>query len=299
MLLRLLEEYNFPVKNLFLFASKKSIGKETLFKNKNHYIKELKLNYFENIDFVFFCAGSEVSKEWAMKVKELGCIVIDNSSYFRMCDESSLIIPEVNFIDSNSLICNPNCSTIQSVICLNALKEYGIKRVIYTTYQAVSGSGVKGINALENKSDDFYLYNISKTCIPQIDEILNNGYTKEEMKMIMETRKILSLPNLDVTATCVRVPVLNSHAVSVIVELEKECSLDMVKESLAKQEGVILVDDIPTSIHSNDNDMVYVGRVRKDLSKTNSFMFYCVADNIRRGAASNALKIALKIIEKM
>ena len=298
-LLKVLEEYQFPIKELFLFASSKSIGKTILFKNKKHFIMELCIESFRNIDIVFFCAGSDTSREWARKVSELGSIVIDNSSCFRMCEDVSLIVPEINFNYSNNLISNPNCSTIQSVLCLNALKKFGLKRVVYNTYQAVSGSGIKGINDLTNKTSEFYPYDISKTCIPQIDSFLDNGYTKEEMKMIMETRKILSLPKLDVVATCVRVPVLNSHAVSVLVELETECSLDMVKEALRNQEGLVLVDEYPTSIHSNGSDLVYVGRVRKDLFKPNSFLFYCVADNIRRGAASNAVKIALKIIEKL
>ena len=262
-------------------------------------MKDIDFNSFKGIDFVFFCAGSDVANKWVNYALEAGCFVIDNSSYFRMRDDVSLVIPEVNFSNVNKLIANPNCSTIQSVICLNALKEYGIKRVIYTTYQAVSGSGMKGINALENKNDNFYPYNISKTCIPQIDVFLDNGYTKEEMKMVMETRKILSLPNLDVSATCVRVPVMNSHAVSVVVELEQYCSLEMIREAFRKQDGLVLLEDYPTSIHANGSDLVYVGRVRNDLSKPNSFLFYCVADNIRRGAASNAVKIALKIIENL
>ena len=282
-----------------MFASKKSVGKAVYFKGKTYDVRELSLETFINIDIVFFCAGSEVASEWVMKVRDLGCIVIDNSSYFRMCDDVSLIVPEVNFNYSNKVIANPNCSTIQSVICLNALKRFGIKRVIYTTYQAVSGSGIKGIKDLKNKSSDFYPYNISKTCIPQIDSFLDNGYTKEEMKMIMETKKILINPELEVTATCVRVPVLNSHAVNIVVELEENCTIDMIKEAFQNQEGLVLLEDYPTSIHSNGSDLVYVGRVREDLSKSNSFLFYCVADNIRRGAASNAVKIALKIIEKL
>ena len=223
-LLTVLEEYNFPVNLLKVFASKKSVGKEVIFKNKNYKIEELSSNSFIDLDFVFFCAGSEVSKRWVQIAIDSGCIVIDNSNYYRMNDSASLIIPDVNFNDKFSLISNPNCSTIQSVLCLNALKEYGLKRVIYTTYQAVSGSGIKGIKDLE-EDISYYPYNIKKTCIPQIDEFLDNGYTKEEIKMVNETRKILDMPNLDIVATCVRVPITNSHAVSVLVELEQEVSV--------------------------------------------------------------------------
>lgn len=295
--LTLLEEYKFPVEKLKIFASVKSIGKEIVFQNDLYFIEELTMESFVDLDFVFFCAGSIVSKEWAPVAVGSGCIVIDNSSYFRMNEDVGLIVPEVNFNEKFTIISNPNCSTIQSVICLNALKEFGLKRVVYTTYQAVSGSGIKGINDLKNNEQSFYPYNIKDTCIPQIDEFLDNGYTKEEMKMINETKKILNLPLLDVVATCVRVPILNSHAVSILVELEKECSTNEILDAFKKQKGLVIREPYPTSLNSNGNDLVYVGRVRKDLSKPNSFLFYCVADNIKTGAASNAIKIALKIIE--
>ena len=295
-LLRCLEEYNFPVNLLKVFASKKSVGKEVIFKNKNYKIEELSSNSFIDLDFVFFCAGSDVSKRWVQIAIDSGCIVIDNSNYYRMNDSVGLIVPDVNFSDKFSLISNPNCSTIQSVLCLNALKEYGLKRVIYTTYQAVSGSGIKGIKDLE-EDISYYPYNIKKTCIPQIDEFLDNGYTKEEIKMVNETRKILDMPNLDIVATCVRVPITNSHAVSVLVELEQEVSVEKIKESFEKQKGLVVIEPYPTTFNSNGTDLVYVGRIRKDLTKPNSFLFYCVADNIRVGAATNAIKIAIKFIE--
>ena len=296
-LLKLLEEYSFPLGELKLFASMKSVGKEIIFKNKKFYIEELKENCFNDLDFVFFCAGSEVSKQWVGSAIDSGCIVIDNSSYFRMQEGVGLIIPEVNFSNQYKLISNPNCSTIQAVVCLNALKKFGLKRVVYNTYQAVSGSGIRGINDLKNKEIRFYPYDINKTCIPQIDMFEENGYTKEEIKMVNETRKILNLPFLDIVATCVRVPVLNSHGVSVLVELENECNLQDIYEAFSKQRGLIIKEPYPTSVDSNDNDFVYVGRIRKDLSKPNSFLFYTVADNVRVGAATNAIKIALKIIE--
>lgn len=308
--LSVLEEYNFPIKNLHLFASEKSVGKEVLFKGEKHCIKSLSKDSFNDIDFALFSAGANVSLEWAPIAEEAGAIVIDNSKAFRMNDDCSLIVPEININDykeKRKIIANPNCSTIQSVIPLNALKKYGINRVIYTTYQAVSGSGSKGINdymnTINGEKEKFYPYNISKTCIPQIDSFLDNGYTKEEIKMVEETKKILHLPNLMVTATCVRVPILFSHAVSVIVELEEEFELDKIREDFINQEGIVLLDNpmeniYPTAISSTGNDMVYVGRIRRDLSNPKALMFYCVADNIRKGAASNAVMIAKKIIEE-
>ena len=309
-LLKVLEEYNFPIKNLYLFASRKSVGKDCLFNNKSYYINSLNINSFKDIDFAFFCAGSEVSSKWAPIAEEAGCVVIDNSSYFRMEEDVDLVVPEVNFDKCNfkrKLIANPNCSTIQAVVCLNALKKFGLKRVVYTTYQAVSGSGIKGINDLKQTlsglEKEFYPHDISKTCIPQIDSFLDNGFTKEEIKMVNETKKILDLPDLEVIATCIRVPVLYSHGVSVVVELEKEFNINDIYDAFAHQAGLIIIDDIeknvyPTGIHSTGNDSVYIGRIRKDLFDNKSLLFYCVADNIRKGAASNAVSIALKIIEK-
>lgn len=308
--LKVLEEYKFPINELRLFASEKSSGSTVLFNGKEYAIQTLNKNSFNGINFALFSAGAAVSLQWAPLAEASGAIVIDNSKAFRMNDDCSLIVPEININDyknKRKIIANPNCSTIQSVIPLNALKKYGLKRVIYTTYQAVSGSGIKGVNDYQNtingENESFYPYNISKTCIPHIDQFLDNGYTKEEMKMIEETRKILHMPNLNVTATCVRVPIVFSHAVSVVVELENEFDLDIVREDFKNQEGLILLDDpinniYPTSISSNGNDMVYVGRIRRDLSNPKSLMFYCVADNIRKGAASNAVMIAKKIIEE-
>ena len=309
MFLNVLAEYNFPIDNLYLFASERSEGKKVLFDGKEYVIKSLSEDSFKDVDIALFSAGASVSLKWAPIAEASGAIVIDNSKAFRMDDDCSLIVPEINindYIGKRRIIANPNCSTIQSVIPLNALKKYGLKRVIYTTYQAVSGSGSKGINdyynTINGEDENFYPYNISKTCIPQIDSFLDNGYTKEEIKMIEETKKILHLPNLAVTATCVRVPILYSHAVSVVVELEEEFNVDQIRKDFANQEGLVVLDDClngiyPTSIASNGNDMVYVGRIRKDLSNEKSLMFYCVADNIRKGAASNAVMIAKKIIE--
>ena len=305
MILKILEEVDFPVNKLFLFASKKSKGKEIIYQNNIYHIVELSLEFIDNIDIAFFAAGSDVSKKWCPIFLEKGIVVIDNSSYFRMDKNTSLIIPEVNFscVDTNKIICNPNCSTIQSVIVLNALVKYRIKRIIYTTYQAVSGSGYKGINDLENNTSFYYPYKIKETCIPQIDSFLLDGYTKEEMKMIDETKKILSLENVWINSTCIRVPVNNSHGVSIVVDLEEDIDINALKTAFSEQDGLVLLDDIkegiyPTSLSSNGNNYVYVGRIRKDIYNSKTYMFYCVADNIRRGAAFNAVMIAKKIIEK-
>ena len=308
MVLKVLEEYNFPINNLFLFASIKSIGKKVLFKNDEITIKDLTEDCFVGVDFAFFSAGSEVSKKWCVVAEESGAIVIDNTSFFRMHNDIALIVPEINiesFKGKRKLIANPNCSTIQSVLCLNAIKKFNPLKIIYTTFQAVSGSGIKGILDLdrckEGKDNNYYPYNISKTCRPQIDSFLTDGYTLEEHKMINETKKILNMPNLLVTATCVRVPIMYCHGVSVVVEFEREINLNMIKTELSNQDGVVVLDDIniglyPTSIAAINTDVVYVGRIKKGFNN-NTISFYCVADNVRRGAASNAVLIALKIIE--
>ncbi len=308
--LKVLKEYEFPIRELTLFASSKSAGKEIEYNGKNYVVKELKEGCFEGIEIALFSAGGDISKQWAVEAEKSGAVVIDNSSAWRMADDCSLIVPEINIDDFDKcrkIVANPNCSTIQSVLPLKPLKEkFGLKRVVYTTYQAVSGSGQKGkndlIRTLNGEEPQFYPYNISKTCIPHIDSFLDNGYTKEEIKMVNETRKILHMPNLKVSATCVRVPVLNSHAVSILVELEKEFTLDEVRSAFASQEGIVVLDDpfnniYPVATVSNDNDKVYVGRIRRDLSCDNGLLFYCVSDNIRKGAAANAVQIAKKLIK--
>ena len=305
MLLKVLEEYDFPIKKLFLFASEKSVGKVINYKDEEVIVKKLEENSFKDVDFAFFVSNSNVSKKWAFVALNSGAVVIDNSSYFRLNSDVSLIVPEVNFSDFNPkipFVSNPNCSTIQSVLVLNALKKFGLKRVIYNTYQAVSGSGVKGIEALTDEKSSFYPYNIKETCIPKIDDALDNDYTKEEMKMINETKKILHMNDLNISATCVRVPILYSHAVSVMVQFDKEFSIKEVIDELSKYSELVIVNDLennlyPVSTLANNNDKVYVGRIRRDLSNSNSILFYCVADNLRRGAASNAVFIAKKIIE--
>ena len=308
--LKVLAEYHFPVNNLVLLASKKSAGKEIEYEGRKFIVEELGPDSFKNrdLDIALFSAGGAVSTEYAPLAAKEGILVIDNSSAWRNDPTKALVVPEVNpgDITSTGIIANPNCSTIQSIIPLKALDDkYGLKRVNYTTYQAVSGSGMKGIldleRTLKGEKNEFYPYEIAKTCIPEIDVFLDNGYTKEEMKMVNETRKMLHKPTLPISATCIRVPVANSHGVSIVCELEHDFDLDDVREIFKNYPGLVLVDDpknhiYPVSTLSNGNDLVYVGRIRRDLSRDNSLIFYCVGDNIRKGAASNAIQIALYAI---
>lgn len=305
--IKILEEYEFPVLSIKMLASKRSAGKKLLFKNQEYIVEELTEDSFQGIDLALFSAGGDVSKRFAPIALKAGARVIDNSSAWRQDEAIPLIVPEVNFSDYklSRLIANPNCSTIQSIVPLKALEDaFGLARVVYSTYQAVSGSGQKGKNDLlltrKGEQPQFYPYDISETCIPEIDVMMENGYTKEEMKMVWETRKILHRPTLPVSATCIRVPVLNSHGVSIMCELQKEASLEEVKKALASYEGIRVLDDLanhiyPTSTVANGTDYVYVGRIRKDLSSPNSFLIYCTADNIRKGAAANAVQIASRL----
>ncbi len=307
--IQILEEVDFKIKSIRFFASKRSAGKVLYFKKQPIVVEELNENSFDGMDLALFSAGGAVSLKYAPIAVSKGCRVIDNSSAWREDPSIPLIVPEVNFRDysMNRLIANPNCSTIQSVLPLKALDDaFGLNRIIYSTYQAVSGSGQKGkddlIRTLNGEEPKFYPYNISKTCIPEIDVFLDNGYTKEEMKMIHETQKILHRPDLKVTATCVRVPVLNAHGVSVFCETKKKASLEEVRSVLEKFENIVVLDDgknhrYPTSIVANGTDQVYVGRIRQDLSNEYGICFYCTADNIRKGAAANAVQIALKLAQ--
>ena len=310
--LKVLEEKNLPNFEYHLFASKRSCGKKVKFMGKDYTINELKEDSFDNgFDFAIFSAGSETSKKFAPIATSQGCTVIDNSSAFRMDENIPLVVPEVNsdeILNYKGIIANPNCSTIQAVIPLNVLnKYYKIKRVVYTTFQAVSGAGVKGIEDLKNTQKGLkerkFPYAIYNNCIPQIDVFLENNYTKEEMKMIEETRKILHIPDLSVTATCVRVPVENSHSESINVEFENEFEIDELREKLVKQEGIILLDDIknekyPLATLASGRDDVFVGRIRRDYSVKSGINFWCVADNIRKGAATNAVQILENLIKK-
>ena len=314
-LFRVMEEVDFPVGELLPLASAKSAGSEIEFKGKNYKVKELTEKVFSEheVDIAFFSAGSSVSEKFAKFAADSGAVVIDNTSHFRMDKDIPLVVPECNPSDiamwkNRGIIANPNCSTIQSVVPLRPLHDaFGLKRVAYTTYQAVSGSGQAGINDLRNgekgEAPTNYPHPIYNNVLPHIDVFLENGYTKEEMKMIQETRKILGLSDdVAITATCVRVPVFNSHSVEINVTFEKDTKPEEIRAILEKAPGVIVLDKpeenvYPTPLQATGHDEVYVGRIRRDISQPNSFHIWCVGDNIRKGAASNAIQIAEYIEE--
>ena len=303
--LKVLEERNLSNVEYYLFCSKKSAGSKITFLNTTYITQELTEKTFDaKFDYAIFCAGGEVSKKYAPIAASKGCIVIDNSSTFRMDDDVPLVVPEVNgkeALNNNGIIANPNCSTIQAVLPLKALDDkYGIKRIVYSTYQAVSGAGRSGIEDLVNKSSGENLkkfpYSIYNNCLPHIDIFLDDGYTKEEHKMINETRKILNKKNLPITATAVRVPVENCHGESINVELEKDFDIYDVRMAFENFKNIIVVDNVeknyyPLASKVNGNDEVFVGRIRRDYSVKNGVNFWVVADNLRKGAATNAVQI--------
>lgn len=309
--LKVMEEYNLPINNLRLFASERSVGKTLVYAGKEYVVEPLKEGCFLGSDFALFSAGGGVSKDWAPVAAKEGAIVVDNSSYWRMDPNCALIVPEINIDDykgKSRIIANPNCSTIQSVLPLKALDdEFHITKITYSTYQACSGSGIKGLTDLENtrkgEAPKFYPHNIAETCIPEIDVFGDDGYSKEEMKMVNETRKILHRDDIKISATCIRVPVAVGHGVLMQVEFEKPVDVVRAREVLAASEGIKVLDDpknhvYPTSTVAKDNDTVYVGRIRKDLAVDNGLLLYSVADNVRKGAAANAVEIVKKIIEE-
>lgn len=318
MILKLLAERSFPVDSLFLMASHKSAGLTMTFQNQEYQVEELtpeSFNKERGIDIAFFTAGTEISKQYVPIAARNGTIVIDNSNAFREDDAIPLVVPEVNPEDISKhlgIISNPNCSTIQAVIPLKKLADhFGLKRVIYSTYQAVSGAGKDGVNDLEagqkGELPKFFPHPIVNNCLPQVDEFVTNGpyagYCLEEVKMIFETRKILHLPHLPISATTVRVPVLNGHSISVNVELEMNFSIDEVKALLQEQPGLALIDDYqnhqyPTPLTASGTDLVYVGRIRRDFSVDHGLNFWVVADNIRKGAATNSIRIAEMLLEE-
>lgn len=311
MVLQVLEEKNLPILEYVFFASSHSVGKEILFQGKTYLVQELTEDSFnKGFNFAIFSAGGDTAKKYAPIAASHGCIVIDNSSAFRMEKEVPLVVPEVNseeIANNHGIIANPNCSTIQAVVPLKALDDkYQIKRIIYSTYQAVSGAGRLGLEDLENgakgEAPKKFAHPIYQNCLPHIDVFLENGYTKEEEKMINETRKILKKPDLKVTATCVRVPVMNSHSESINVEFEKPFTLEEVRKTLQDYPGIIVLDDVnkneyPLASIANGHDEVYVGRIRRDESIENGLNLWVVADNIRKGAASNAVQIVEKLME--
>lgn len=311
--LKVLEERNFPFENLYMMASAKSAGTTVTFKGKEYVVEELTESSFDKpIDIALFSAGGSISEKFAPVAASKGVIVVDNSSAWRMNKEVPLVVPEVNAEDikwNKGIIANPNCSTIQAVVALKPLYDkYGIKRIVYSTYQAVSGSGLKGINDLKeglagNDVMKAYPHPIAGNCLPQIDVFLENGYTKEEMKMINETHKILGDDNIRVTATTVRVPVFDSHSESINVELEKPFDVEDVKKLLSESPGIVLLDDPENSVYplareAAGKDEVFVGRIRRDFSVDNGLNLWVVADNIRKGAATNTVQIAELLIKE-
>lgn len=311
--LKVLEEEKLPVDTYYLFASKKSAGSKIEFMGREYEVEELTETSFDRgIDIALFSAGGSTSEKFAPIAASKGCIVIDNSSAWRMDKEVPLVVPEVNPEDikwNKGIIANPNCSTIQAMVALKPLDDkYKIKRVVYSTYQAVSGAGVGGWNDLEKgllgEAPTKFPHPIAGNCIPHIDVFLPNGYTKEEEKMINETRKILNRPDMKITATTVRVPVFNGHSESINVEFEKPFDLDELREVLKAAPGVVVQDDTannvyPMAINAAGTNETYVGRIRRDESVENGVNLWVVADNIRKGAAANAVQIAEKLIEYM
>lgn len=314
MFLEILAQRNFPVNNLYLFASKRSAGTIMKFSGKDYVIEETCDETINSkngkIDFALFSAGGDASLEFAPKFAKTGAVVIDNSSTWRMDPKVPLVVPEVNPEDikwNTGIIANPNCSTIQAMPVLKALHDtYGIKRIVYSTYQAVSGAGIQAIKDLEDGYKGIapkkFPYPIAGNIIPQIDVFQENGYTKEEMKMILETKKILHDDTLKITATTARVPVLNSHSESVNVELNKEFEVSDIFKLLGSTQGVTVYDNVeelkyPTPLEVTGKDDVYVGRIRRDFSIDNGLNLWIVGDNIRKGAALNAVQIAELMIE--
>ncbi|MCX7694612.1 MAG: aspartate-semialdehyde dehydrogenase [Caloramator sp.] len=309
--LDVLKERNFPIDELFLFASSKSAGKVINFNNKDYVVEELKEDSFDRgIDIALFSAGASTSLKFAPIAASKGCIVVDNSSAWRMDDNVPLVVPEVNPEDvkwHKGIIANPNCSTIQAVVALKPLDDnYRIKRIIYSTYQAVSGAGMGGyedlVNGIKGEQPKKFPHPIAYNLIPHIDVFMDNGYTKEEMKMINETRKIMHRPDLKITATTVRVPVFYGHSESINVEFEKNFEIEELKELLKQSKGIVLMDDVKNNIYPmpilcEGKDEVFVGRIRRDESIEIGINMWVVADNIRKGAATNAVQIAELLIK--
>ncbi len=310
-MLKILAERNFPVTELIPVASEKSVGKEILFKGSKYTICSMADAIALKPEIALFSAGGTTSLEWAEKFADAGTYVIDNSSAWRMNPDKKLIVPEINadVISTNDFIlANPNCSTIQMVMVLNPLhKKYKIKRIVVSTYQSVTGTGVKAVEQMENerkgiKGEMAYKYPIDKNVLPQIDSFLENSYTKEEMKMVNETRKIMRDNTIAITSTCVRIPTTGGHSESVNVEFENEFELEDVKEILSSTSGVVLQDDIknfvyPMPLFADGEDEVFVGRVRRDESQAKSLNLWIVADNLRKGAATNAIQIAEYLVQ--
>jgi len=305
-MLQVLAERNFPVTELIPVASERSVGKQVEFKGKQYSVVSMTDAIKAQPAVAIFSAGGNTSLEWAPKFAEAGITVIDNSSAWRMDPTKPLVVPEINadiLTASDKIIANPNCSTIQMVVALNPLhKKYGIKRIVVSTYQSVTGTGVKAVTQLLNERQGIageraYKYPIDLNVIPQIDVFLDNGYTKEEMKMVKETCKIMRDDSIRITATTVRIPVVGGHSESVNVEFEKDFNLDEVRSILQSAAGVVVVDDpanqlYPMPMDAHEKDEVFVGRLRRDESQAKTLNMWIVSDNLRKGAATNAVQIA-------
>ncbi|HHU62834.1 MAG TPA: aspartate-semialdehyde dehydrogenase [Clostridiales bacterium] len=310
--LQILEEKKLPIENYYFFSSARSAGKQIEFMGKKYTVEKLTENALDNkkIDIALFSAGGSTSKKFAPVFVSKGSVVIDNSSAWRMDDKVPLVVPEVNpeaIKSHKGIIANPNCSTIQAVVALKPLHDkYKIKRIVYSTYQAVSGAGMGGYQDLEmglkGEKPKKFPHPIAGNCLPHIDEFLPNGYTKEEMKMINETKKILNDYSLKITATTVRVPVFHGHSESINVEFERDFDLDELKQTLSQAPGIIVIDnpeklEYPMPIYAEDKDEVFVGRIRRDESVKSGVNLWVVADNIRKGAATNTVQIAQQLIK--
>ena len=309
--LKLLEARDFPMKSLRLLASSRSAGSKLKFRGENLEVEELTPKSFKGIDIAFFSAGGSRSKEFAPHAVDSGAVVIDNSSAFRMDEKVPLVVPEINpkqALEHQGLIANPNCSTIQMVVALNPIhRAANIQRVVVSTYQAVSGAGASAMEELkqqlrawandESMKQEVFPTQIAFNLFPHIDVFQDNGYTKEEMKMVHETRKIMNAPNMQISATCVRVPVLRAHSEAVWVETEKSLSESEARELFEKEPGIVVQDEresggYPTPWHITETQETYVGRIRKDISHPNGLTFWVVADQLYKGAALNAIQIA-------
>lgn len=310
-ILEVLDEHNFPFDELLLVASERSVGKVMTFKGKEYKVIGLKQAVSEKPDVAIFSAGGSTSLEWAPQFAAVGTIVVDNSSAWRMDPSKKLVVPEINAKDlriDDRIIANPNCSTIQMVLALNPLRlKYGIKRIVVSTYQSVTGTGKAAVDQMMAEragepAEMVYPYRIDMNVLPHIDVFQPNGYTKEEMKMINETKKIFDDQSIQVTATTVRVPTIGGHSESVNVEFHEDYDLDEVREILANTPGVIVQDDpanniYPMPLTAHKRDEVFVGRLRRDESQPNTLNMWIVADNLRKGAATNAVQIAEYLLE--
>jgi aspartate-semialdehyde dehydrogenase len=311
-MLEILEERDFPVTELLPVASKRSYGKEISFKNNKYKVIGMQEAIDNKPQIAIFSAGGETSLEWAPKFAEAGITVIDNSSAWRMDTSKKLIIPEINateLTEKDMIIANPNCSTIQMLVAIAPLhKRYKIKRIVVSTYQSITGSGIKAVRQMENERADIegemaYPHPIDRNCIPQCDSFTDNGYTKEEMKLVNETNKILNDNSIKITSTAVRVPVVGGHSESINIEFLEDYKLEDIRKLLSSSDGITICDDplnneYPMPINAHGKDDVFVGRIRRDFSQDNSLNMWVVSDNLRKGAATNAIQIAEYLLKK-